>query len=62
MDKNGEAFIRFKEDKNMILWKDNTVNETGHENNFYNYFFMKSAAYDILDGLIDNIFERMRNI
>lgn len=59
MDRNGEAFIRFNKEKYFIEWFDNTIDKTKWkrlemENVLYEKFFMKSAAYDFLGGMIDS--------
>lgn len=59
MDRNGEAFIRFIHDKNLIEWKDNLLDKNkwkkvDSEASLYEIFFMKSAAYDFIGGIIDS--------
>lgn len=59
MDRDGEAFIRFNKEKYLIEWFDNTIDKNKwkkleSESKAYEKFFMKSAAFDFLGGMIDS--------
>jgi hypothetical protein len=61
MHLSGIAFINFKKDKKLILWRDNNNEKRnrdikkGDSNKRYNEFFMRAAVFDILGTLISKI-------